>query len=167
MDRSSSDRAALDRLVAIEAVRDLIVSYSHLIDRGELDAVAAMFADAVYGLGDGDGNPVGAVTDRDATAVRQANEAFIQMHGDPPSPRTKHVTTNILVTVADDNTEASAVSYVTVLQGTETLPLQPILVGRYFDRFAVLDGTWRFTQRLCCIDHTGDLTEHAQRHLRS
>ncbi|MFD1814705.1 nuclear transport factor 2 family protein [Rhodococcus gannanensis] len=156
----------VDRLAATEAVRDLVVSYSHLIDRGELGAVAALFADAVYGLCDGDGVPVGGVVDRDAAAVRQANESFIAMYGDPPSPRTKHVTTNILVTVADDNASASAVSYVTVLQGTDDLPLQPILTGRYFDRFERMDGRWRFAQRLFCMDHTGDMSAHARRAMR-
>lgn len=160
-------RAAIERLAAIEAIRDLIYEYSHLIDRGELGAVAALFSDAVYGQCDGDGNPVGDLVHRDAAAVLRANETFVRMHGDPPSPRTKHVTTNVRVAVADGNTEATALSYVTVLQGTDTLPLQPILTGRYFDRFALLDGTWRFTQRLCCIDHTGDLSEHAQRAVRS
>ncbi|MFF0815233.1 nuclear transport factor 2 family protein [Rhodococcus sp. NPDC003318] len=156
-------RHTVERLAATEAIRDLIHSYSHLIDRGDLGAVAALFGDAVYGHCDGDGNPVGALVDRDAAAVRRANEGFVRMHGDPPSPRTKHVTTNVRVAVAQDCTEATATSYVTVLQATVDLPLQPILTGRYFDRFAVRDGGWRFTQRLCCIDHTGDLTGHARR----
>ncbi|MGW0173801.1 nuclear transport factor 2 family protein [Rhodococcus sp. NPDC003322] len=159
-------RHTIERLAATEAIRDLVFSYSHLIDRGELSSVAALFADATYGQCDGDGVPLGGLIERDPAAVQRANETFVKMHGDPPSPRTKHVTTNVRVSVSDDNTEASAVSYVTVLQGTADLPLQPILVGRYFDRFECVDGRWRFTQRLCCIDHTGDLSEHAQRLLR-
>lgn len=159
-------RHTIDRLAATEAVRDLIFSYSHLIDRGELSEVAALFAHATYGRCDGDGNPLGGLIERDQAAVLLANETFVKMHGDPPSPRTKHVTTNVRVTVTDDNAAASAVSYVTVLQGTADLPLQPIVVGRYFDRFEAVDGRWRFTQRLCCIDHTGDLSEHALRVLQ-
>lgn len=160
-------RRTLERLVAIDAVRDLVNSYSHLIDRGEFAAVAALFADASYGQCDEDGVPRGTPIDRDADAVQRAMETFVAVHGDPPTPRTAHVTTNVRVTVSANNSEASAVSYVTVLQSTADLSLQPILVGRYFDRFESVDGRWRFTQRLCSIDHTGDLTGHAQRVLRA
>ena len=156
-------RHTIERLAATEAVRDLIVVYSHLIDLGELAEMSELFTDAVYGQCDGAGVPVGTPIDRDAGAVLRANETFIKMHGSPPSPRTKHVTTNVRITVAESNTEAASLSYVTVLQAAGELSLQPVLTGRYFDRFALADGRWRFTQRLCCIDHTGDLTEHAQR----
>lgn len=156
-------RHTIERLAATEAIRDLIFEYSHLVDLGALAEVSELFADAVYGQCDGVGVPVGTPIDRDARAVRAANEAFIKMHGDPASPRTKHVTTNVRITVADSNTEASSLAYVTVLQAAGNLSLQPILTGRYFDRFALVGGRWRFTQRLCCIDHTGDLTEHARR----
>ncbi|MFC9789037.1 nuclear transport factor 2 family protein [Rhodococcus sp. NPDC127528] len=158
-------RHTIERLSAAESIRDLVYRYSHLIDRGELAEVAELFADARYGQCDGDGVPVGVLIDRDPAAVLRANESFIRMHGDPPSPRTKHLTTNVRVTVADNNIEASSLAYVTVLQGTGELPLQPILTGRYFDRFALLDRQWRFTERLCCIDHVGNLSEHARRAL--
>ncbi|MFF3572913.1 nuclear transport factor 2 family protein [Nocardia jiangxiensis] len=153
------------RLAATEAIRDLIYAYSHLIDRGALEEVSELFSDAVYGQCDGAGVAIGAATVRDADAVLRANRAFVKMHGDPPSPRTEHVTTNVRIQVADNNIEASACSYVTVLQAAGELPLQPILTGRYFDKFALLGGQWRFTQRLFCVDHTGDLSEHAQRRL--
>ncbi|MFD4182430.1 nuclear transport factor 2 family protein [Rhodococcus sp. NPDC058514] len=155
----------VERLAATEAIRDLVYQYSHLIDRGELPEVAALFADATYGQCDANGSPIGGLIDRDPAAVLRANESFIRMHGDPPSPRTKHLTTNVRITVADDNRTATSLAYVTVLQGAEELPLQPILTGRYFDSFALFDGQWRFTQRLCCIDHTGDLSAHARRAL--
>lgn len=158
-------RHTIERLSAIEAIRSLIYSYSHLIDRGALPEVAELFTEARYGQCDGEGVPLGTPIDRDAAAVLKANRSFIQMHGDPPSPRTKHLTTNVRITVADDNRTATSLAYVTVLQGAEELPLQPILTGRYFDRFALLDGQWRFTQRLCCIDHVGDLSAHARRAL--
>ncbi|MGA6205752.1 nuclear transport factor 2 family protein [Nocardia testacea] len=153
----------ITRLAAIEAIRDLIFAYSHLIDRGALDEVAELFADAVYGRCDGAGVPIGEPIVADARAVLAANRRFIKMHGDPGSPRTKHLTTNVRVRVADTNTEATALSYVTVVQAAGELPLQPILTGRYFDEFARDAGGWRFTRRLFCIDHTGDLGEHARR----
>lgn len=125
--------------------------------------MAELFADAVYGRCDGAGVPIGEPIVADARAVLAANRRFIKMHGDPGSPRTKHLTTNVRVRVADTNTEATALSYVTVVQAAGELPLQPILTGRYFDEFARDGGGWRFTRRLFCIDHTGDLGEHARR----
>jgi hypothetical protein len=176
MTTPDADRLAIDgpkgiehtvaRLAAVEAIRDLIYAYSHLIDLGALEDVSELFADAVYGQCDGAGQLVGAPIVRDAQAVLAANRGFMKMHGTPPSPRTKHVTTNVRIQVGDTTTEASARSYITVVQAAGELPLQPILTGRYFDTFAILDGRWRFTQRLFCLDHTGDLSEHAQRTIR-
>ncbi|MCA1005381.1 nuclear transport factor 2 family protein [Rhodococcus hoagii] len=155
----------VERLGAVESIRDLAHLYTHLIDEARLEEVAELFARAVYGQCDGAGTPVGPVRDSDPAGVLDACRSFIRMHGTPPRPRTKHVVTNLRVEVADDCRTATSLSYFTVLQATENLPLQPILAGRYFDTFAVVDGEWVFTQRLTCIDLVGDLGEHAQRTL--
>ncbi|QCQ92781.1 nuclear transport factor 2 family protein [Rhodococcus sp. SGAir0479] len=155
----------LERLGAVEAIRDLAHLYTHLIDEARLEEVADLFAHAVYGQCDDTGTPLGPVRDRDPEGVLAACRSFVQMHGTPPRPRTKHVVTNLRVDVADDYRSATSLSYFTVLQATEDLPLQPILSGRYFDAFAVRDGEWVFTQRLTCIDLVGDLGEHARRAL--
>lgn len=155
----------VERLGAVESIRDLAHRYTHLIDEARLEEVADLFAHAVYGQCDGAGTPLGPVRDRDPDGVLNACRGFIRMHGSPPRPRTKHVVTNLRVEVADDCRSATSLSYFTVLQATENLPLQPILSGRYFDAFAVVDGEWVFTQRLTCIDLVGDLSEHAQRSL--
>ena len=39
-------------------------------------------------------------------------------------------------------------------------PLQPIITGRYHDRFESVDGTWRFSERAYLMDLTGDLSSH-------
>lgn len=155
----------VERLGAVEAIRDLAHLYTHLIDEARLEEVADLFAHAVYGQCDGDGAPLGPVRDCDPGGVLDACRSFIRMHGTPPRPRTKHVVTNLRVDVADDCRSATSLSYFTVLQATENLPLQPILAGRYFDAFAVIDDEWVFTQRLTCIDLVGNLSEHAQRAL--
>ena len=51
-------------------------------------------------------------------------------------------------------------SYFTVFQATPALPLQPIIAGRYHDRFARADGTWHFADRRIFMDLVGDLREH-------
>ena len=47
-----------------------------------------------------------------------------------------------------------------VIQQTHSLPLQPIVAGDYFDRFARVDGQWRFVERHVGIEMFGNLAEH-------
>ena len=75
-------------------------------------------------------------------------------------PRTKHVITNVTVEVATDRATAAARSYFTVLQALPDLPLQPIIAGRYHDRFARDAGGWYFSEREIIVDLTGDLSRH-------
>ena len=133
-----------------EAIADLVHRYAEHLDSGDLDAVAALFDQATYGRA---GGPVR----RGAAEVRAAL-AVVKLHDG--SPRTKHVTTNLVIAADDTAGTASARSYFTVLQATSTLPLQPILAGRYEDRFVRVAGTWRFSERVVHIDLAGDLHEH-------
>jgi 3-phenylpropionate/cinnamic acid dioxygenase small subunit len=97
--------------------------------------------------------------------------AAAPIHPDPPSsdraignligtPRTKHVTTNVIVEVDEEAGTAAARSYVTVFQARPGLALQAIMSGRYQDRFERRDGHWRFAERRVRIDLTGDLSGH-------
>ena len=47
-----------------------------------------------------------------------------------------------------------------MFQQTPTFPLQPIVTGRYRDRFARSSRGWRFAQRHIVVDHVGDVREH-------
>jgi hypothetical protein len=75
-------------------------------------------------------------------------------------PHTQYVTTNLIIDVDPDRTTATAHSYYMVLQSRPDFPLQPISAGRYLDRFAKVDGEWRFTARDVYADHSGDLSHH-------
>jgi hypothetical protein len=79
---------------------------------------------------------------------------------DDGTPRTHHVTTNLLIEIADDELTATCQSRFTVFQKTESLPLQPIIAGRYADSFARTDGEWHFTERRMRPTLYGDLTQH-------
>jgi 3-phenylpropionate/cinnamic acid dioxygenase small subunit len=81
------------------------------------------------------------------------------MHEDG-TPRTKHVTTNVLIEVDDVAGTAVARSYFTVLQAAEGLGLQTIVAGRYRDRFERHDGEWRFAERRFTTDLIGDVSRH-------
>jgi 3-phenylpropionate/cinnamic acid dioxygenase small subunit len=135
----------------VEAIRALIHRYAELIDVGELDALAALFTHATWSS-PGRGTPL-----RGAEQVRRAYDGVILYEG---IPSTKHVISNVTIEVADDRTSASARSYFTVLQGRPDFPLQPIIAGRYHDRFERVDETWRFADRQIIPDLIGDLSRH-------
>jgi hypothetical protein len=76
------------------------------------------------------------------------------------SPRTRHITANSVIEVDEAAGTATARSSYVVFQGTEALPLQPIITGRYRDRFVRDGGTWRFAERCFYVDQVGDLSQH-------
>ena len=133
-----------------DAIADLVHAYAERLDAGNLDGVAALFADAAYGRA---GGPVrrGAAEVRAALGVVKLHEGI---------PRTKHVLTNLVVDVDEATGRATARSYFTVLQATPALPLQPILAGRYHDRFARAGSAWRFGERVIHLDLVGELGQH-------
>jgi ketosteroid isomerase-like protein len=134
------------------AITALVMGYAERIDAGDLARVAAYFTDATY-------RSVQGGEYRGAAAVRAVLEARVMLYDGVP--RTRHVTTNLVVELAGD--QAAARSYFTVLQAVPGAPLQPIVAGRYHDRFARVAGAWRFADRLIFMDLIGDLS----RHLRS
>ena len=135
--------------------RALILSYAERLDAGDLAGVAALFRDAIYRSAQG-GMYAG------SAAVREVLTRKVILYGDG-TPRTKHVTTNLLDRGRCRRRTATARSYFTVLQAIERLSLQPIVAGRYHDAFARVDGAWRFTDRLIFMDLVGDLSRQLRR----
>jgi 3-phenylpropionate/cinnamic acid dioxygenase small subunit len=136
---------------AHEAITALVHGYAEQLDDGDLEAVARLFRRATY-------KAAGADTRRGEAEVLAALRRRIRMHDG--LPRTKHVITNLTIEVDDAAGTASARSYFTVLQATARLRLQPILAGRYDDRFVCEDDEWRFAARVIHLDLHGDLSEH-------
>ena len=134
-----------------DAIAALVFTYAERVDAGDLDGMAALFAHSTYRshVHEYDG----------AEELARVMKSRIILYDG--TPRTKHVTTNLIVDVTGD--AATARSYFTVFQQTPDLPLQPIVAGRYHDRFERVGGSWRFADRLVLVDLAGDLS----RHLRS
>jgi hypothetical protein len=134
---------------AAEEITALIQEYAFLLDRGDLDAVAALFAHAELR------------STRDDRVRRGTAEARTLYDPvviyDDGTPRTVHQLTNISVQV--DGAGAQARSYFTVLQVTGQ-GLHPILAGEYRDRFALVDDRWRFSERVFDPRLFGDLSRH-------
>jgi hypothetical protein len=136
-----------------DAIAGLILGYAERLDAGDLEGVAGLFADATFGPRDG---PARRGTE---AVLARLREIVILYDG---VPRTKHVTTNLVVEVDAAAGTAAARSYFTVFQATPALPLQPIVAGRYHDRFARGPGGWRFTERRVLVDLVGDMSQHVR-----
>jgi hypothetical protein len=137
---------------AHEAIRNLLGTYCELIDAGDFDRLADLFAGAV--LRDEAGTEL--ARGRDGAARLYAGT---RIH-EGGTPRTRHLTTNSIIEVDEAAGTATARSAYVVFQATDTLALQPIVAGRYRDRFARRDGEWSFTERTFTVDLAGDLSQH-------
>ena len=137
-----------------DAIATLILTYAERLDAGDLAGVADLFRDALYHSAGGGSYPGSA-------AVLEVLTRKVVLYPDG-TPRTKHVTTNLIIDVDEAAGTATARSYFTVMQATEQLALQPVIAGRYHDRFARRDGAWRFTERLILVDLVGDLSQHVR-----
>ena len=156
----SAGRAARVRAYALtmtsdrDRITELIYTYAERIDAGDFDGVAALFADAE-------------ITFAGSEQVVRGQDQVLAMYTrstrryEDGTPKTKHVMTNVIVEVRETDGTASSRSYFTVLQAVPgQLALQPVIAGRYHDRFVRVDGEWRFAAVHMLVDLVGDLGHH-------
>lgn len=135
----------------------LLYSYAELIDAGDFEGLGDLLAHAE-------------LTFEGFDQVRRGRDEVIDLYQhstrrypDDGTPKTKHVMTNVVVEI-DESAEpqtATARSYFTVLQAVPgALPLQPVVAGRYRDRFELAEGGWRFTARHMVVDLVGEVGHH-------
>jgi 3-phenylpropionate/cinnamic acid dioxygenase small subunit len=136
-----------------EAIRNLLGRYCELIDSGDFSGVAELLAGAV--LRDESGTEI--ARGRDAIAALYATTT--RRHADG-TPRTRHITANSIIEIDEASGTATARSAYVVLQATGSVPLQPIVSGRYRDRFARTSNGWAFTERTITVDLVGELGDH-------
>jgi hypothetical protein len=121
------------------------------VDDGDFAGVGTLLAEATF-IG-----AAGPVSGRDAIEKMLRDSLIVYDDG---TPRTQHVTTNIAIEIDEEAGSADSRSYFTVLQALPELALQPIVSGRYQDRFARRDGRWRFVERRVRTDLVGDVSRH-------
>ena len=139
---------------ARNAIEHIVYGYAERIDAGDFAGVAELFAHARYKGGGPDDPGVEGLK-----PVLEIMESMVRRYDDG-TPRTKHVTTNLVIDADDDAGTAAARSYYTVFQQLDGFHLQPIIAGRYHDQFARVDGAWRLTERVIFCDLIGDLSQH-------
>ncbi len=132
-------------------IANLLYRYAELMDSGELEAVAALFDSATI-------KSQGALLD--SQGLLEQWQQWVKIHPNG-TPLTKHVITNPIIEVNEEADAATCRSYYTVLQATDTLPLQVVAAGRYHDEFERVAGLWRFRYRdYSLFDLKGDLRDH-------
>ena len=135
------------------AITELLYRYAELIDAGDFDGVGILLARATFG-GPGPQGVSGAenIAKLFAKTTRRYPE-----HGN--TPRTRHLVLNPIVELHGDGTAASRSTFC-VVQDTAAVPIQPIVVGRYFDTFGRDESGWHFTERKVEIQMIGNVSDH-------
>ena len=135
-------------------IENLIYSYAERIDNGDLESVAALFHNAEIFSAAHDVRRTG------FDEVLEMYQTSTRLYESTATPQTKHLTTNVIIEVDEGGMKASARSYYTVIQATDSLPLQPIISGRYKDHFRKIENQWQFSSREMIVDLVGDLSAH-------
>jgi ketosteroid isomerase-like protein len=136
------------------AVTNLLYRYGELIDRGDFDGVADLLGDVVITVEGVPGEQRGRPT------ILAMYVDWTRRYDDDGTPHTRHLISNPIVEVDEVAGSATIRSSYTVFQGVDGLPLQPIIIGRYHDTFAKVDGEWRYDRRHLFTDLVGDLSHH-------
>ena len=156
MSKSSAKRAGADR----SEITDLLYRYAELIDDGDFDGVGELLARASFGGPDtprvSGAAPIAGLFA--ATTRRFPVQGRGRHRADLGTPRTRHLVLNPIVEIDGDT--ASARSTFCVVQATDRVPLQPIVVGRYYDRFARDLQGWYFTERIADVEMMGETSDH-------
>lgn len=155
-------------LLARTVLEERMYRYCEAIDNADLETLGNIFAAGALINQDGtETRGPKAITelfssmiifyDENGNEVPYANQAC--------SPRTRHVTTNIIMEF-DNNVEiAKTRSYFTVYQ---TINADNVIIagGRYHDRFERDPYGWHLIERRILIDNLGDMSKHLK-HARS
>jgi len=140
---------------AVRSIKAVMYTYAECVDLAQFDELGDLFSHGVL-TSTSAADPDDGMSGDDVAAFYAATN---KVHSDG-TLRTRHMSSNVTVEVAEGGQTATARSYFAVHQGTDALPLQPIVSGRYEDDFALVDGQWRFARRLVIVDQIGDMREH-------
>ena len=137
-----------------QLISNLLFEYTHRFDSGDFAAAAELFKHARIIVGK-NGDTI------DSQQLLNTWQTMVMVSEKTGTPQTKHVCTNAIINIDEDNNSAHARSYYMVYQQTPTLALQPIVGGRYHDSFERVDGIWRFSLRdYRMMEMIGDVSQH-------
>ncbi len=135
-------------------IQNLLFAYPYALDRGDFDAVGALFSRAKVISG-------GIVlADCNAAAISKAFRDWVVVYPDG-TPRTRHLLSNVVIRRESD-TRVRVSSYVIVFQQAPERPLSAVIGGDYLDTMEKISGRWVFTERRMGNDLIGDLSAHGR-----
>jgi ketosteroid isomerase-like protein len=148
---------AMTRADSRNAIESLLYAYAERMDAGDFEGVAALFERGRIL------DPKGEILATGREEVQAVYQRSTRLYEDG-TPRTQHVTTNLILSFAESGHTATARSRFTVMQSLADFPLQCIITGQYDDEF-VYDPSqpalgWYFTQRQMKPRLVGDLSRH-------
>jgi SnoaL-like domain len=120
------------------AIANLVASYAFLNDDADIAGLGELFADAVCTL---DGT-----TARGSEEVETLARTIINVGADGRST-TSHEITNIMLDIDEQAGTAIGRAYWTLYLAVSGTPRQPVMAGRYHDRFERRGAAWRFAER--------------------
>ena len=131
----------MQRMLIERACARLVTEYCHFVDHGEAAKIADQFADdGVW------------ASPRDVRTGREAIAKSFQKRQDNAARMSRHVCTNLLIDVIDENS-ATGVVYLTLYRhdGAPERRISPSdvpdVVGEYRDSFVRTTDGWRFKRR--------------------
>jgi len=135
------------------AIPNLLYRYAQHIDAGEFTEAAALFQFGHIRLG-----PNQILTEpQDIEAMWRS---MVRTYSDGTC-RTRHLITNPIIELSEDESEASVSSSWTVIQQTESFPLAVVASGRYQDTVFLHQQRWWFREKAYLgIDLIGDMSAH-------
>ena len=136
------------------SIENLLYTYGELIDAGDFEGIGKLLSHAVLTSEGTDMETSG------ADAIAQQYRATTRLYPDTGTPKTKHIITNLIIDVDEEAGTGRSRSCYTVFQQTDTLPLQPIIAGRYHHTFERADGEWRALTHHFFVDLLGDVSQH-------
>jgi 3-phenylpropionate/cinnamic acid dioxygenase small subunit len=156
----AAERSSFDRALATENIRRIILTYNELVDRGDFAGVGDLL-DGVR-IGGANGRKAPRIPDTDLRSMSApeiaATYRSAMLLDESGLPHAKHLVTNLDICFADDHRTAEARYYYTVLHGTKSSPLQPVISGRYQDEFRRDGDSWSLVARREYVDLVGDLS---------
>lgn len=128
-----------ERRTIEQQCRDLVVQLCQLSDHGEREKSVDLFtADGTWIRG---GKPF------------KGRAEMLQSFRSSPTQVIRHLTSNILITVKDDNSAEGVTYYLAFHNDPGTaepklpLPLEPFSLGEWHDKFTRTPAGWRFSHR--------------------
>ena len=144
------------------AIEDIIFRYAEALDGGDLETVSQLFAAGAIKPAVGEpAQGAEGVFKLYSSVVKfyDADENEVPYKRRQCTPRTRHLTTNLIFEFDNAVAEAQVRSYFTVYQNLRGRN-EIIVGGRYVDQFRRTISGWQLAERQIHIENAGDLSRH-------